>query len=153
MGWRGRPGFSADGRHLFFKGTRGARRRNHRQFIVCDGVEGPAHAVERRASDAVWIPKDFRNYPKRLRYVVRDKNHVRLVEFAWPGSLTWKDAIEDAPAPTNRPATRPTRGPAQAPWGKVSNGLQCRLLPATQTVKVPEGQKPKESKVFVTSIL
>lgn len=83
------PGFSADGRHIFFKGTRGVARRNRQQFIVIDGIEGPAH-------DAVWIPEDFKSYPRRLRYVVRDGTHVRLVEMAWPESLTWQDAIEPA---------------------------------------------------------
>lgn len=89
MSLRDLPGFSADGRHVFFKGTRGSRRRNRRQFIVIDGIEGPAH-------DAVWIPEDFKSYPKRLRYVVRDGTRVRLVEMAWPEPLTWQDAIEPA---------------------------------------------------------
>ena len=84
-----RPAFSADGRHVFFQGTRGKSERNRKQFIVVDGVEGPAH-------DAVWIPDDFKNYPKRLRYVVRDGLRVRLVEMAWPEPLTWKDAIQPA---------------------------------------------------------
>ena len=83
------PGFSADGRHIFFKGTRRAAGRNRRQFIVIDGIEGPEH-------DAVWIPEDFKSYPKRLRYVVRDGTRVRLVEMAWPDPLTWQDAIEPA---------------------------------------------------------
>ena len=89
MSLKDTPGFSADGRHIFFKGTRGAARRNRKQFIVIDGIEGPPH-------DAVWIPDDFKSYPKRLRYVVRDGTRVRLVEMAWPEPLTWQDAIEPA---------------------------------------------------------
>ena len=36
------------------------------------------------------------------------------------------------------------------PWGPVSNGLQCRLLPETQVVEVVEGPKPKDVEVYVT---
>ncbi|KPJ52406.1 MAG: hypothetical protein AMS16_06410, partial [Planctomycetes bacterium DG_58] len=37
-----------------------------------------------------------------------------------------------------------------AAWGEAVNGLQCRLLPETQTVEVAEGAKPEDVKVFVT---
>jgi Tol biopolymer transport system component len=85
------PGFSADGRHVFYKGFRGlpgAHPRGNRQhFIVCDGMEGPSH-------DDLWIPENSRNHAKRLRYVVRDGDRVRLVESAWSGAETWQDALE-----------------------------------------------------------
>ena len=87
------PGFSADGRHVFFKGFRGppgdVGREVRRQFIVCDGVELPEH-------DGVWIPGDFQNHAKRLRYVVRDGAGIRLVEVPWPEPLSWQDAVEPA---------------------------------------------------------
>jgi len=38
----------------------------------------------------------------------------------------------------------------EAYWGPVSNGLQCRLLPAEQTVEVAEGAKPGDINVYVT---
>jgi hypothetical protein len=86
-----RPVFSACGRHIFFKGTRKNKnsRRNRKQFIVVNGVEGPEH-------DDVWIPDDFKKNPKRLRYVVRDGVQIRLVETPWPKPLVWSDTIEPA---------------------------------------------------------
>jgi hypothetical protein len=84
-----RPAFSACGRHIFFKGTRGKSHRNRKQFIVVNGVEGPEH-------DAVWIPDDFKKNPKCLRYVVRDGVQIHLVETPWPKPLVWSDAIEPA---------------------------------------------------------
>ena len=38
----------------------------------------------------------------------------------------------------------------EASWGEAVNGLQCRLLPETQTVGVPEGAKDGDPEVFVT---
>ena len=84
-----RPGFSACGRHIFIKGTRGRSHRKRKQFVVVDGVEGPEH-------DEVWIPDDFKKNPKILRYIVRDGVQIRLVETSWPKPLTWTDAIEPA---------------------------------------------------------
>jgi len=85
------PGFSADGRHVYWKGFRRPPGNlplgNREHFIVCDGFEGPSHEV-------LWIPADFRNNAKRLRYVVRDGENVRLMEFAWPEPMTWQDAVE-----------------------------------------------------------
>jgi hypothetical protein len=85
------PGFSADGQHVLAKGFRGplaSRARGDRKhFIVCDGIEGPSH-------DGLWIPEDFRNHAKRLRYVVQDGERLRLMELAWPKNRTWQDAIE-----------------------------------------------------------
>jgi hypothetical protein len=84
------PGFSADGRHVFIKGFRGAlesRAQGARDFIVCDGIEGPSH-------DGLWIPDEFKNHAKRLRYVVRDDDRLRLMEWAWPKDRTWQDAVE-----------------------------------------------------------
>jgi hypothetical protein len=98
------PGFSADGRHVFWKGylgppgTRPPAERKH--FIVCDGIEGPSH-------DGLWIPEHFRNHPGRLRYVVRDGDRIRLVETAWWESITWQDGIDPSVAPSTRPAPRP----------------------------------------------
>ena len=37
----------------------------------------------------------------------------------------------------------------EPPWGEVSNGLQCRLLPLVQTVEVAQGTKPKDVTVYV----
>ena len=95
------PGFSADGRHVYFKGFRGPpgyvgpEKREH--FIVCDGVEGPPH-------EGLWIPSGLTNRTKLLRYVVRDGDRVRLMETTWPESITWQDAIERerVEAPLNR---------------------------------------------------
>ena len=85
------PGFSADGRHVYWKGFRGPPGNlppgNREHFIVCDGFEGPPH-------EDLWIPEDFRNHAKSLRYVVRDGENVRLMEFAWPEPMTWQDAVE-----------------------------------------------------------
>ncbi|MHC4521000.1 MAG: hypothetical protein ACYTAS_20600, partial [Planctomycetota bacterium] len=36
------------------------------------------------------------------------------------------------------------------PWGRVSNGLQCRLSPATQTVTVAQGAKPHDIEVHAS---
>jgi hypothetical protein len=85
------PGFSADGQHVFAKGFRGPlggrTRDNSHHFIVCDGIEGPSH-------DGLWIPEDFKNHAKRLRYVVQDGERLRLVELAWPKDRSWQDAVE-----------------------------------------------------------
>ncbi len=34
-------------------------------------------------------------------------------------------------------------------WGEVSNGLQCRLLPETQTVEVTEEEKPQDIELYI----
>ena len=85
------PGFSADGLHVYWKGFRGRPGYmppgNREHFIVCDGFEGPSH-------DGLWIPDGFRNHAERLRYVVRDGDRVRLMETAWPETITWQDAVE-----------------------------------------------------------
>ncbi len=86
------PGFSADGRHVYWKGFRGrpggtGPPGNREHFIVCDGFEGPSH-------EGLWIPTGFKNHAKRLRYVVRDGDRVRLMETAWPEAMTWQDAVE-----------------------------------------------------------
>ena len=88
------PGFSADGRHVFYQGFRrlpgsGAAPELRRHFVVCDGEEGPEH-------DEVWIPQDFQNNAPRLRYVVRDGAQVRLVERVWPLPLSWQDVAAPA---------------------------------------------------------
>jgi WD40 repeat protein len=85
------PGFSADGQHVFAKGFRGPPAilppANRSYFIVCDGIEGPRH-------DGLWLPEDFRNHSKRLRYVVQDGDRLRLMEWTWPKDRTWQDAVE-----------------------------------------------------------
>ena len=87
------PGFSADGRHVFYKGFHGppgnVGKGPRRHFMVIDGVAWPAH-------DGLWIPNDFKNHPKKLRYIVRDGDQVRLVETAWPDGLSWQEAAVDA---------------------------------------------------------
>ncbi len=94
------PGFSADGQHVFakaFRGPLGGRTRdNSHHFIVCDGIEGPSH-------DGLWIPEDFKNHAKRLRYVVQDDDRLRLMEWVWPKDRTWQDAIVQDDA-ANTPA-------------------------------------------------
>jgi hypothetical protein len=80
------PGFSADGRHIF---ARGYNRSPQKTFMAIDGVARPAHAN-------VWIPRDMENFPKVLRYVVRDGDRLRLVETYWPEDRTWEDAAKGA---------------------------------------------------------
>jgi hypothetical protein len=57
--------------------------------MVIDVVAWPAH-------DGLWIPDDFKNYPKMLRYIARDSDRLRLVETAWPEDRTWEKAAADA---------------------------------------------------------
>jgi hypothetical protein len=80
------PSFSADGRHIFF---RVRVKESFKRFMVIDGVARPDH-------DELWIPRDFQNYPKTLRYVVRDGDHLRLVETYWPEDMTWEKAVAEA---------------------------------------------------------
>jgi hypothetical protein len=97
------PGFSADGQHVYHKGFRGPPGNlppgGREHFIVCDGIAGLSH-------EGLWIPEDFRNHAKRLRYVVRDGEHVRLMEIAWPEAMTWQDAVEQDKS-SAQPATAP----------------------------------------------
>lgn len=79
--------FSADGRHVYYVGTRDEDHRSSKQFILCDGFEGPEH-------DAIWIPDHYKNHADRLRYVARDGTTVRLMEYRWPQTLTWQDAAK-----------------------------------------------------------
>jgi hypothetical protein len=91
------PGFSADGQHVFVNGFRGPpanrspfanpARVKGQHFIVCDGIEGSPH-------EELWIPEDFKNHAKRLRYVVRDGDRLRLMEWAWLKDRTWQNAVE-----------------------------------------------------------
>jgi hypothetical protein len=81
------PAFSADGRHIFFHGGRLVGKTN-RRFMVIDGVARPEH-------DDLWVPADFANYPKTLRYVVRDGDRLRLVETYWPEDTTWEKAVKN----------------------------------------------------------
>ena len=86
------PGFSADGRHVFFRGFKGPYVLNdpgRKVFMVIDGVARPAH-------DDLWIPDDFKNHPERLRYIVRNGDRLRLVETYWPEGLSWQEAVEKA---------------------------------------------------------
>jgi WD40 repeat protein len=85
--WLYPPGFSADGRHVFFKATTSATGR--KAFMVIDGVSRPEH-------DSLWIPDDLKNHPESLRYIVRDGDRLRLVETYWPEDRTWEKAVEKA---------------------------------------------------------
>ena len=100
------PGFSADGQHVYHKGFRGPPGNlppgGREHFIVCDGIAGLSH-------EGLWIPEDFGNHAKRLRYVVRDGEHVRLMEIAWPEAMTWQDAVEQG-----KSAAQPATAPAAA---------------------------------------
>ncbi len=80
------PSFSADGRHIFF---RVRVKEGFKRFMVIDGVARPQH-------DELWIPRDFQNYPKTLRYVVRDGDRLRLIETYWPEDMTWRKAVGEA---------------------------------------------------------
>jgi hypothetical protein len=85
-------GFSADGRHVFARGLKGppgpTDDGRHKFFMVIDGLAQPEH-------DEVCIPEDFKNWPKHLRYIVRDGRHLRLVEAAWPEDMTWEKAVAE----------------------------------------------------------
>ena len=87
-----KPAFSADGKHLFFKGERKLRPKTNKRFMVCDAVEGPQH-------EFLWIPKDFQAYPDRLRYIVADEGEAWLVEVEWPKDLDWTNGLK----PVKRP--------------------------------------------------
>ena len=82
------PGFSADGQHVFFKGfhKEAGNTGTGSAMMVCDGFEGPAHQT-------LWIPTDYANHAKRLRYVVLDEQHVRLMELPMLETMTWQDAV------------------------------------------------------------
>jgi hypothetical protein len=77
------PAFSADGRHVFF---RVRISEGFKRLMVIDGIARPKY-------NEVWIPRDFQNYPKALRYVVRDGDRLRLVETYWPEDTTWRKAV------------------------------------------------------------
>jgi hypothetical protein len=82
------PGFSADGRHIFFVGASHSNLDKYapaRHFMVIDGLALTEH-------DDVWIPEEFQNGPKTLRYIVRDGDKLRLVETSWPEDTTWEKA-------------------------------------------------------------
>jgi hypothetical protein len=80
------PGFSADDRHVFCRGVRKIHEPyDHKRFMVVDGQPRPEH-------DNLWIPADFQNGAKALRYLVRDNNRLRLVETYWPEDTTWEKA-------------------------------------------------------------
>jgi hypothetical protein len=84
------PGFSADGRHVFFVGASHPNPDKYapaRHFMVIDGVALAEH-------DDVWVPEDFAQGPKTLRYLVRDGDKIRLVETPWPEDMTWEKAVE-----------------------------------------------------------
>ncbi len=85
------PGFSADGKHVFAIGCREVKQERGRPiklfFIICDGMQGPSH-------ENIWLPADFQNNAKSLRYVVLDGGQLRLMEWPWPKDKTWQDAME-----------------------------------------------------------
>jgi hypothetical protein len=63
--------------------------------MVVDGATRPDHA-------GLWVPSDFQNSPKRLRYVARDRDRLRLVETYWPDETTWEKAVRvEAERPKN----------------------------------------------------
>jgi hypothetical protein len=87
------PGFSANGRHVYGKGFSGppgnVGKEVRKHFMVIDGVAWPAH-------EGLWIPTGLQNHAKKLRYIVRDGEQLRLVETAWPEPLSWPEAQEAA---------------------------------------------------------
>ena len=101
-----KPAFSADGKHLFFKGERKTEGGTPKRFIVCDGVEGPQH-------DFLWILKDYEAYPDRLRYVMADDEKAWLVEVDWPKGLDWTNGLRPIEPPKER-----TPLIAAAPWAR-----------------------------------
>jgi hypothetical protein len=83
------PGFSADGRHVYFVGASHPSPDKYvpaRHFMVIDGVSLAEH-------DDVWIPTEFQNGAKTLRYIVRDGDKLRLIETTWPEDMTWEKAV------------------------------------------------------------
>jgi WD40 repeat protein len=83
------PGFSADGRHVFCRGVRETRDPyGMKRFMVVDGQPRPEH-------DNLWIPANFQNGVKTLRYIVVDNGKYRLVETYWPEDRTWEGAAKD----------------------------------------------------------
>jgi hypothetical protein len=86
------PSFSADGRHVYYRGFKGSHSitaPENKAFMVVDGFAWPEH-------DEVWLPDDYRNYAQALRYVVRDGDQLRLVEIPWPTGITWEDGVTEA---------------------------------------------------------
>ena len=82
--------FSADGKHLACVVEPGKSR--YQAAMVCDGLMGPRHRH-------LWVPKNFLKYPKKLRYVVADRNHAWLVEADWPKDRNWTDDLKAPAAP------------------------------------------------------
>jgi hypothetical protein len=80
--------FSADGRHVFVRGVHIYPGNKYKRFMIIDGEARPEH-------DDLWIPDDFAQYPKSLRYVVRDGKSLRLVETYWPEDMTWEKAAKN----------------------------------------------------------
>ena len=68
----------------------------------------------------------------------------------WQREESDRAALPAAPATPVESAGPAVAAAQEAPWGERVNGLQCRLLPETQTVGVPEGTKPGDAEVFVT---
>jgi hypothetical protein len=84
------PFFSPDGKHVFWVGARmrSLSTSDMAHFIMIDGQARPEH-------DQIWIPAGFAQYPKTLRYIVRDGNELRLVETPWPEDTTWEKAVKN----------------------------------------------------------
>jgi Tol biopolymer transport system component len=86
------PVFSADGRHVFFrgfKGSHGINTEHNKAMLVLDGVAWPEH-------DELWLVPSSKQPPENLRYIVRDGDKMRLMEIPWPTNLTWDIAAEPA---------------------------------------------------------
>ena len=96
--WPKKPVFSPDSKHLAYRVVR-----DMEQFIVIDGIAGPAHAIVRTPEkyclvDGKVIEPGVDPAPPdkngKLRYVVGDGKEAWLVEVDWPKDLDWTNGMK-----------------------------------------------------------
>jgi len=130
-------------------------------FDVTD-TDGRRVRLEQRTK---WQRPRFRKQPLVLKpkEVHRVTADINWLYFWLPDGkartflLTWGDSMQVGPKGNktflklaSRPVTitiAPGKGPS---WGGANDGLACRLLPASQTIEVPRGTKPKDIDVRLT---
>lgn len=143
-------------------------------FVAVCEATGPAAGASREAG-VVWNSQDFKILDVLLgeisgretleigywqlfgdgERIIRKNEQVIWIGWAsfshvddkavpyWRGTKALLDSPENQRAVTEALKDH-------VPVGPASNGLQCRLLPTTQTVEIPEGADPLKTEVYVT---
>jgi len=131
------------------------------RFSACRALGKLGPAASEAVPELITVLKE-----EKYGFVRRESARTLELIDAAAARPALKDALEDEDAHVRQYAAQAiqrlesgTEGALPAPlaakseevrWGETANGLQCRLLPQTQTVSAKEGEKPEALEVYIT---